>query len=403
MRNSPTKTHEENTKKGSEVHRWMALLFCMLVFSCNAISVMAQSSRKGSVETKTPANAPAVTVLHNPSAEYLSGEVSVAVRANENPLIRLGLAQHGVTLVEFPANDRFFAINPGNPDLVTIEDSPTKETDHFFVMRAGTSFLAAGNTGPPPTTSLIVQMTSGMVVTLLLTPVREIERNAHRCVITYDRESVINSRRAAGLAVQLDRREEAKQSKPTASSVRFAPSNEASVQPAVAPVAPATPSAATATASPANSTNSATAVSALSVVAETQFEPDYELDRGNWSRAHHGVALAAQTRILNAQQRQVAVTVRNTTNKPIQLVPGHPELYVQTLDGKQRVLQAEQVLAVKFEAEDATGLLAPRESLRYVITYAAPILGAKQRLSVIVAQTNAADEPTVVELTAGLR
>ena len=402
MKNSPTKTHEADTKMGLVRRHRAALFLCALVSLCNGTEAMAQSSRRGSVETKTPANAPAVAVLHNPSAEYLSGEVSVAVRANENPLIRLGLAQHGVTLVEFPANDRFFAINPGNPDLVTIEDSPTKETDHFFVMRAGTSFLSAGSSAPP-TTSLIVQMTSGMVVTLLLTPVREIERNAHRCVITYDREAVINSRRAAGLAVQLDRREEAKQSKPTASSVRFAPSNEASVQPAVAPVAPATLSASTATASPANSTNSATAVSTLSVIAETQFDPEYELDRGNWSRARHGVALCAQTRILNAQQRQVAVTVRNTTNKPIQLVPGHPELYVQTLDGKQRVLQAEQVLPVKFQAEDETGLLAPRESLRYVITYAAPILGAKQRLSVIVAQTNAADEPTVVELTAGLR
>lgn len=397
MKSSPTKTHEESAK-----HRWAAVLLVSLIWTWSAIGAMAQSSRKSSVETKTSANAPAVTVLHNPSAEYLSGEVSVAVRANENPLIRLGLAQHGVTLVEFPANDRFFAINPGNPDLVTIEDSPTKETDHFFVMRAGTSFLSAGSSAPP-TTSLIVQMTSGMVVTLLLTPVREIERNAHRCVITYDRESVINSRRAAGLAVQLDRREETKQTKPIASSVRFALTNETSAQSALAPMASVTSSAATATAFPASSTNTATVVSALSVVAETQFDPEYELDRGNWSRARHGVALAAQTRILNAQQRQVAVTVRNTTNKPIQLVPGHPELYVQTLGAKQRVLQAEQVLPVNSQAEDETGLLAPRESLRYVITYAAPILGAKQRLSVIVAQTNAADEPTVVELTAGLR
>lgn len=397
MKNSPTKRNEEDTK-----HGWEAVLLVSLIWTWGAIDVMAQSSRKSSVETKPPANAPAVTVLHNPSAEYLSGEVSVAVRANENPLIRLGLAQHGVTLVEFPANDRFFAINPGNPDLVTIEDSPTKETDHFFVMRAGTSFLTAGSSAPP-TTSLIVQMTSGMVVTLLLTPVREIERNAHRCVITYDREAVVNSRRAAGLAVQLDRREETNKAKPAQGSLRIASANETSVQSAIAPVVSATPSAPTPVAVATNSTNTTTVSSTLPVVAETQFDPEYELDRGNWSRSRHGVALAAQTRILNAQQRQVAVTVRNTTNKPIQLVPGHPELYVQTLGAKQRVLQAEQVLPVKFQAEDETGLLAPRESLRYVITYAAPILGAKQRLSVIVAQTNAADEPTVVELTAGLR
>jgi hypothetical protein len=64
---------------------------------------------------KTVAAAP-VAVVNNPSPEYRSGEVSVAVRENENPIIRLGLAPNGVTLVEFPASDNFFAINPGNTD-----------------------------------------------------------------------------------------------------------------------------------------------------------------------------------------------------------------------------------------------------------------------------------------------
>src|SRR5215468_9560452 len=107
--------------------------------------VSAQTERirqKPPSPTRTSA-LPPIAVVNNPSPEYRSGEVSVAVRGNENPIIRLGLAPNGVTLVEFPASDNFFAINPGNTDLVTIEDSPTKETDHFFVIRPGAGFLPA--------------------------------------------------------------------------------------------------------------------------------------------------------------------------------------------------------------------------------------------------------------------
>ena len=62
-----------------------------------------------------------VTVLNNP--EYLSGEASISIAANSNPLLRIGMAQNGVTLIEFPASDKFFAIHAGNSDLVTVEKS----------------------------------------------------------------------------------------------------------------------------------------------------------------------------------------------------------------------------------------------------------------------------------------
>ncbi|MBL8191170.1 MAG: hypothetical protein JNK38_24345, partial [Acidobacteria bacterium] len=97
------------------------------------VAAQTKKTKKHQQEKTTPPQMPPVLVVNNPAPQYLSGEVSVAVRGNENPIIRLGLAQNGVALVEFPASDRFFAINPGNPELVTIEDSPTKETDRFFV------------------------------------------------------------------------------------------------------------------------------------------------------------------------------------------------------------------------------------------------------------------------------
>src|ERR1044071_691701 len=78
-------------------------------------------------------------VLNSP--EYLSGEASISVAANSNPLIRIGMAQNGVTLIEFPAADKFFAIHAGNSDLVTVEKSPSLKRDHHLVLRAGSGFL----------------------------------------------------------------------------------------------------------------------------------------------------------------------------------------------------------------------------------------------------------------------
>src|ERR1700754_2694745 len=83
---------------------------------------------------------PPVTIVHNP--EYLSGDASINVAANSNPLIRIGIAQNGVTLIEFPSADKFFAVHAGNSDLVTVEKSPTLRRDHHLVLRAGSGFLA---------------------------------------------------------------------------------------------------------------------------------------------------------------------------------------------------------------------------------------------------------------------
>ena len=128
------------------MNKWTRIIGTSLALALASSSltfpIAAQSRReKRQKQQKKMTPVPPVAVINNPLPQYLSGEVSVMVRGNENPIIRLGLAQNGVALVEFPASDRFFAINPGNPDLVTIEDSPTKETDRFFVIRAGSGFV----------------------------------------------------------------------------------------------------------------------------------------------------------------------------------------------------------------------------------------------------------------------
>ena len=108
---------------------------------------------------------------------------------NQNPVIRLGLSPNGATIIEFPAADRLFNIIPGNSNLVTVEESPTKETDRFIIVRPGDGFASPAtmaNARRAPATSVIVQMQSGLVLTFLY-PVQQLAEQAHRVVVTYDR------------------------------------------------------------------------------------------------------------------------------------------------------------------------------------------------------------------------
>ncbi|MGH8596422.1 MAG: hypothetical protein ACREXT_07180 [Gammaproteobacteria bacterium] len=108
---------------------------------------------------------------------------------------------------------------------MTIEDSPTKESDRFILLRSGRQFLpqAPGALGSSAATSMLVQMTSGMVVTLLIYPVRDLDQVVHRCVVRYDREAIVSARQKAGLAVNLDHREESEKPKSATASLYFTP------------------------------------------------------------------------------------------------------------------------------------------------------------------------------------
>ena len=392
-------------------------IFVASVVMLSAFSppISAQSGRAKQKEKqeKDTSQIPPVSIVSNPSPQYFSGEVSVTVRGNENPIIRLGLAQNGVALVEFPASDRFFAINPGNPGLVTIEDSPTKETDRFFVIRPGTGFTPApeGSKAITPATSIIVQMSSGMTVTFLLYPVRDIEQNAHRCVVMYDRDAIVSARKAAGLATNLDQRDGAPSTRQRITSIRMAPDSDTPSQKQSAdhqsqpqpenPLKKPLPERKDQplTSGDENGSKSEKAAESQDLCLEDFFPKGIE----KWSKTQHGVKIAVHPLAIFAKQRQVAVAVRNTLDVPIKIVAGHPELRIHTLDKKGRVLQAEPITLLKTSSSAPDGMIAPKETACFLLTYEAPVLGAKQRLGVAVAQTNAADEPVMVELTTGER
>src|ERR1044072_1780900 len=180
------------------------------------------------VAKPSPSASPIVPValVSASPAEYMSGEANVTVKGNQNPIIRLGLAQNGVNVIEFPAADSFFMVHPGNSELVAFDEETAKLSKRTLVLRPGAAFVAppAGSTAKSPSASISVQMQSGVVVTFLIYPVRELSQNAHRCVVMYNREEVVAARKAAGLAVNLDGREPAP--KASSGSIRFTSSDE---------------------------------------------------------------------------------------------------------------------------------------------------------------------------------
>lgn len=361
-------------------------------------------SRHQRTTARTAAPTP-VALLQNSATDYFSGEANVTVRGNQNPIVRLGMAQNGVTMIEFPASDRFFAIHTGNSDLVTVEESPTKTKDHHMVLRAGSGFVVPLVSGARnasrsvnPATSIIAQMRSGMVITFLMYPVKQLSQQAHRCVISYDREEIVAARRAAGLAVNLGEVETPKAQPPIDLAVANptptpAPSQAAAPAPTPEPVVVEIKRKSKRVQGNSAEPN----VVVRNALAEAIREPK---KFKKWSAPLHGLSVSTLSRDVGERTRMVVVAVRNTNAEAIRIVPGHPEVSVETLDDKGARLQVEQIKKLYMETTTTGSVLPAGAVVYYAVVYETPILGAHQHLRVAVGQTNAADEPTAANLAA---
>jgi hypothetical protein len=367
-----------------------------------------QRTGRGGQETRPPGvatPAPVALVRQGPT-DYLSGEANVTVRGNQNPVVRLGMAQNGVTIVEFPAADRFFAVHPGNEDLVTVEKSPSRATDHHLVLRPGSGFVvpvlgAKGAT--TPATSIIAQMRSGLVITLMIYPVGQLAQQAHRCVISYRKEEVIAARKAAGLATGLGEVEPAPTPKPQETAA--APQPTAKPAPTPEPSVGADPAPVVVEVEPKAKRQEGVIfdprLAAKNALAEAVKEPKRFR---KWTAPRHGLSVSlAQPRDVNARSRLVVIAVRNTKGEAMRIVPGQPELFVETTDGRGARLQIEQARRLLVETTALDGAIPAGATVYYALVYEPPILGARQHLRVAVGQTNAADEPASADLAAGAR
>lgn len=356
----------------------------MVVIGLSFVTTITEAQRRREHRPSERERGSALTVLNNPTPSYQSGEVQVEVTGDENPIIRLQMIPSGQILVEFPAQDHIFKVNPADPDLVTIEDSPTKATDHYLLLRSSRQFLPSATQAQTIANSMIVQMTSGMVITLLLYPTRDFNQTVHRCVVRYDRAAILSARQAAGLDVNLDRREEFVARLPASWQVAALPKTVAEAVPASPPPVPPAPS------PPPKPVEEEPVL--LTQRLEALAAPKV------WNKPKRGLQAAVQSLTLKNGQRQVLVTVHNTLATPVNVVPGQPELSLRTLDRKGHVLQVETLKPLSMDATNTTGMLAPNSVASYLLTFPLPILISGQKLFVVLAEATTADDPLLLEV-----
>ena len=358
-----------------------------------------------------PSPSPAVTVpvaLVNPAPpEYMSGEANISVKGNQNPIIRLGLAQNGVNVIEFPAADSFFMVHPGNSELVSFDEETAKLSKRSLVLRPGAAFIAPppGSTVRGPSAVISVQMQSGVVVTFLIYPVRDLSQNAHRCVVMYNREEVVAARKAAGLAVNLDGKDPAV--KPVSNgAIRF--DSDADKREPIVPKVSRLIAEVDSSGADERVRNGKVSKKRpeLSEVAHRALKEAVQNPArlGRFTKAQNGIGLAVAPAIdLDLKARLIVVAVRNDRPGDLRIVPGDPDLYVETFDSNGKTLLMERVQRLFVESTSLEGKLSKGDVAYYAIIYEAPVLGASQRLRVSVSQTEAADEPATGTVGNGTR
>jgi hypothetical protein len=371
--------------------------------------------------TKRPVAQPVVTAPGEPAADFFVGEAMVDVTKDQT-VVRLAMAQHASVLIELPANDGPRYIIPGDPEMVTVDEKALERNKRGIIVRPGSLFVvpALKQRKRLPAATVTAQMRSGLVVTFLFYPVADVAQNVHRCVLSYQRDEVVARRRAAGLPVNLDQKEQGGE-KPTEqsgapASISVEPSQEAkaadadpanntsvipkienaSKPPEVKPNATALSNGTRPFVSVSTHTSEPAVAVAKRQLARATAEPG---TFKNWTRPLHGLALAAQQDgELKEDFRVLLLAVKNVGGQPLKLVPGTADLTVEMHDDKGKVINVQSIQPLHIEASDMGSQVAAGRTVYYAIVYSSPLMGVQHQLKIVVAQANAADEPASIAL-----
>ncbi len=373
--------------------------------------------------TKRPTVLPVVPAPIEPAADFFVGEAMVEVTKDQT-VVRLAMAQHASVLIELPANDGPRYIIPGDPELVTVDEKALERNKRAIIVRPGSLFVVPVTNAKKrtPAATVTAQMRSGLVVTFLFYPVADLAQNVHRCVLTYQRDEVIARRRAAGLPVNLDQKEQGGE-KPTEqsgapASISVEPNEDAkatdtdtsnnrrvipNIENASRPLDEAKPNAtpvSNAIVAPVTSLTTTVAERALAVAKRqlTRATAEPGIFK-NWTKPLHGVALAAvQDGDLREDFRVLLLAVRNASAQPMKIIPGTPDLTLEMHDDKGKVINVQSIKPLHTEMSESGSEVGVGRTVYYAIAYRAPLMGVRQRLKIVVAQTNAADEPASIAL-----
>ena len=123
----------------------------------------------------------------------------------------------------------------------------------------------------------------------------------------------------------------------------------------------------------------------------------------NWTRETHGVKLSVLQGLDSEKPfKLVTVAIKNTTRDSLKLVADGPELFVETVDEKGTTVNVHSVTKTQILGS-TSGAIAPHTTAYFVIAYVSPLLDVHQRLKIVVAQTNATDDPASIKLAASGR
>ena len=388
----------------------MKILSTLLLFLCGSMVLYAQEPTATSLQRRAHCRtcvrrivkpAPVPSTPSQPSAEFFVGEAKVDV-TKDDTVVRLAMAQHGSVLIELPANDGPRYIIPGDPEMATVDQKALERNKRAIVVRPGTQFISPARNAKArtPAATVTAQMRSGLVVTFLFYPVEDLAQNVHRCVLSYNRDEVVARRRAVGLPVNLDVETRGEMTVQSAAPTSISVENEPDVEKGSA-TNPPNPSSSPAIS---NGASDSTKV-AVTKEPETELSIREALQQAmrkpkqfkHWTRPTHGLALSILPAPVSPQPFRLAiVAVKNTTNEPLKLTPNSPDLFLETFDDQGKPLNIELLKKVHSEPSEPGGLIQPKSTAYYAISYVAPLLGAHQQIKLSIAQSNAADEPASI-------
>jgi hypothetical protein len=95
----------------------------------------------------------------------------------------------------------------------------------------------------------------------------------------------------------------------------------------------------------------------------------------------------------------LVVAVKNINAESVTLVAGSPDLLIEMLDEQSKPINLQSIKKLHTEMSNSADSVPAGKTVYYALAYAAPILGARQQVKVIVGQTNAADEPASIALS----
>lgn len=323
-----------------------------------------------------------------------SGVAPVTLKANDNPIIRIYMVQGGSTLVEVPDRDRLFAIHPppAEPQLIVLEDSPTKATDRFFLIRPGRDFVvpaANSRSAPVPAATVTVQMRSGMTFTIVAYPARDLRLNVHRLVVMYNPAEVASARRQNNLASNLGSEEEQPTRPSAPSTIRYPAEDEQRT----------TPERQEAERLRGYALAAREEMGRYSVVAVANGSREFP-GLGAFGREVSGLRVAAsEVRNLGGNVRLAVVAVQNRRDRELRMSQSQPDLRVDLMNGRGGVAQQQSLKSLYFETTSSGGVIPARGVVVYAIVYEMPGgISSGQVLRAVVSEERSVERMAVAEV-----